>query len=92
MADQGTADEYVVPQQAFDVVCLKDGVSELMAKPEDFKRVPIDAESPYHALMNAPVEQGFRPMWAINPGVLSDAEIHARRRSFESEPVDHKNM
>jgi hypothetical protein len=72
--------------EPFEVVMLKLGVSEVAAKPEDFRRVPIEATDPLQAMQSDAVAktEGYRPLFAARPGVLTDPEVHARRRAFEA--------
>jgi hypothetical protein len=75
-------------KEAFEVVMLKNGAHDLTAKPEDFRRVPVTATDPLQALQSDEVAEakkdGYYSLFAAKPGVLTDPEIHARARSFES--------
>ena len=68
----------------FEVVLIKLTASEFTAKPEDFKRVPVDAADPIQALHTPEANvKGYRVMWATPPGVLTEPEIMARRRELD---------
>jgi hypothetical protein len=72
--------------ELFDIVMLKEGVSEFEAKTTDFKRVPVEARDPLQAQMSEAVakEKGYRVLFAAKPGVLTDPEIMARRRELDA--------
>jgi hypothetical protein len=88
-------DGYPQRKEMFDVVMLKDGVNDLIAKTADFKRVPIEAEAPFAAMTHPDVQaaaKGFRVLFAVPPGVATEPEIHARRREMEGETVDRSKI
>ena len=70
--------------EQFEVVLLKDGVSDLSAKPEDFKRVLVEASSPIAAQISDKGKvEGFRSIFATKPGVMTEPEVMARRRQVD---------
>lgn len=75
---------YPVHVEQFEVVLLKDSVSDLSAKPDDFKRVSVEASSPIAAQISDKAKvQGYRAIFATKPGVLTDPEVMARRREAD---------
>jgi putative sterol carrier protein len=78
----------------FDVVLLKDGVSDLTASPSDFKRVLVTGQAdPIAALMSDTAQvKGFRPLFALPPGVMSSAEIMANRRVMDNDTLDRTKI
>lgn len=74
----------------FEVVMLKNGVSELEAKPEDIKRVPVTANNTLAAQMDESVqnEKEHHAVFVSKPGVPTDLETHAQRRALEGPPID----
>ena len=80
-------DEQGTRKEAFDVVMLKNGSHSETATVEDFRRVSVTASDPLQAQMSDEVEaarkDGYYVLFAAKPGVLTDPEVHARRRSFE---------
>lgn len=88
------SDSYPIQIQHFEVVLLKRGVSEMTAKPSDFQRVMVDAESTAGALQSDAVAavKSHRPLFATVPGHLSDPEIHARSRELEGTPLDRSKI
>lgn len=85
---------YPKHSEDFEVVLLKHGVSELDAKPEDFKRIPVTAESTLAAQMHPDLakEKDYRPLFVSKPGVPTDAEVHAQRRVLEGPKVDYTKV
>lgn len=87
---------YVERKEHFDVVLLKKDVSEMAAKPEDFKRVAVVAPDPLRAQQTEEVakviKEGYRPLAAVPPMVQIDAEIHARRRAIEGHDLDRSKI
>lgn len=73
-------------KEAFEVVMIKNGKTEQSAAIEDFRRVRIDATDPLQAFTHEDVQnmEGYYPILTAKPGVLTDAEIHARARAFEA--------
>lgn len=68
----------------FDVVCLKKGMNELDAKPEDFRRYTVPAADPLEARTEGQKlaeKDGFDVLHAVPPGHLSDTEQQARSRA-----------
>lgn len=88
------AESYPVHKETFDVVLLKHGVSEMVAKTTDFKRISVEASGPLQAQMHDDVakEKDYRAIFATKPGVLTDPEVHARRREMEGDPVDRSKI
>ena len=94
MADQQIREEnYPQHTEQFEVVMLRLGVSPLTALPGDFKRVPIVATDPLAAQLSDEVrkETGYITLFAAKPGVLTDPEVHARRREMDDTP-DRRNI
>ena len=85
---------YPEHKEDFEVVMLKDGVSELDAKPEDIKRVHVNAVSSLAAQMHDDVQkfEGHKAVFVAKPGVPTDLETHARRRELEGAPVDYTKI
>lgn len=83
-------ENYPINKEAFEVVLLKDGVSESSALPPDFKRIPVEASSPHAALIDDSVskEKGWRPLFATKPGVVTDPEMLARQRELNGKEID----
>lgn len=85
-ADRRRRDPYYTPQkQSFEVVCIKNGVSDGEAKLADFKRIPVEAESTYAAMNDPEVvkqAEGYRTLYPALPGVLTDVEILARQNEL----------
>jgi hypothetical protein len=80
-------DGYQVQQQDFEVVLIRKDKHEASALPDDFKRVPVTAESTYMAMHDAAVEaeKEHRPLFAALPGALTEIEILARQRALSIE-------
>ena len=80
-------DEYFPRTQTFDVVILKKGVNTVTAKPEDFRRVQVRADSVSEAEKSAEVMAalggGFIVHKSVPPGYTTEAEVDARRREHE---------
>lgn len=78
--------------EPFCVVMLPKNVNSLDAKVEDFERVEVDAENSLQAQMSdavvAKLEEGRYVVCTTKPTILSEPEIHARRKQFEGPPVD----
>jgi len=89
-----TPHNYPSHLEDFEVVMLKKGVSELTAGEDDFLRVPVQADQPIAALMKDEVQnhKTHRPLFAARPGVMTDPEIMARRRTMEGPPVDRSRL
>jgi hypothetical protein len=85
---------YPVHTESFEVVLLKKGVSSVAAATADFKRLPIVASSPLAAQIHDDVmkETDYVALFATKPGVMTEPEIHARRREMEGPPVDRTKM
>lgn len=80
----------------FDVVLLRNGVNELTAKPDDFRRVPVVATGPLAAVMSgeaaAVAAEGFTILHAATPGVATGPEAMARQRELEGPPIDRSKI
>lgn len=80
-------DMYFPRTQSFDVVLLKKGTNTVQAKPEDFTRVSVRADSVSEAEKDAAVEakkkEGFVVHKCVPPGYTTESEIDARRRAHE---------
>lgn len=88
-----TPHNYPKHLEDFEVVLIKDGVSDLSAKPDDFARVAVQAENPIAAQMRDEAKKkGFRVLFAAKPGVMTDPEIQARRRAMEGPPIDRSKL
>lgn len=87
-------ESYPTHTEMFDVVMLKKGISQLTAKPEDFKRVKVTAPDPLSAQMHDDVlkESGYLALFAAKPDVLTDPEIQASRREIEGVAVDRSSI
>ena len=73
-------------KETFEVVMIKNGRTEQSAAIEDFRRVRVEASDPLQAFTHEDVQkiEGYYPILTAKPGVLTDPEVHARRRSFEA--------
>jgi hypothetical protein len=81
------SNEHPVHKEHFDVVLVKEGVPEHGATMGDIKRVSVQAESPIAAQM-AVHEKGFRVHRATPPGMLTDLEVFANRRTYDGGTTD----
>ena len=83
---------YPVSTEPFDVVMIKNGVSEFTALPDDFRRVPVVAQDPMKAQMDPGVlaaeAEGYRCMLASRPGIQTQAEVLARVRLYDCSTAD----
>jgi|GEM_PF-2311039 len=84
----GAEDDLWYPRtQSFDVVILKKNVNTVTAKPEDFKRVQVRADSVSEAEKSpevlAALSGGFIVHKLVPPGYTTEAEVDARRREHE---------
>jgi hypothetical protein len=87
-------DEYTVRKEMFEVVCCKEGVNTLEAKPEDFKRIAVEAADPLAAQLSDSVREaakGYQIMFAAKPGIMTDPEVSARVRQM-SPSFDRSKM
>jgi hypothetical protein len=83
--------DYRFPRaQNFEVVMLRNGVHSWEAKPDDYKRVPITAESTAAATRAQEVieDKDFTFVKVAAPGHRSEEELEAQRRASERPPVD----
>lgn len=76
--------------QHFEVVMMRNGVSEGAATQDDFKRVLVTARDPLAALMTDEVKavadaDGFRAVIAVPPGTPTGPETMARRRALDAD-------
>lgn len=87
--DERKGDYYAPRSERFDVVMLRAGVAQHVAKPDDFKRVSVVAREAFGARSDAAVlaaeAAGYQLVTVVNPGGTSDAENQARRRAHEAE-------
>jgi hypothetical protein len=80
-------------KESFDVVLLKEGVNPMEAKPDDYKRVPVQATSTLAAQMLDEAQvAGYRPVNATPPGYTTDDEVMARQRELNGPPVDKSKL
>lgn len=81
---------YPTRKEMFDVVMIKKGINDMTAKPEDFKRVSVEATDPIAAQTDDKViaENEYRVLFATRPGVPTDPETMARRRVYEGHVTD----
>jgi hypothetical protein len=80
-----------------EVVLRRNGVTDLSATPEDYRRVSVmDATSPLQAMLCDDVakaaKEGFTPLFAASPGVASGPEVLARQRTLEGPPLDRSKL
>lgn len=83
--------DYRFPKaQNFEVVMRRKGVNSWDAKPEDYKRVPVTAESTAAAPRDPAVaaETDFQFVKVAAPGHRSEDELEAVRRASERPPTD----
>ena len=83
--------DYKFPRaQNFEVVMRRNGVNSWDSKPEDYKRVPITADSTAAATRDAVVteDKEFSFVKVAAPGHRSEEELEAERRARERPPVD----
>jgi len=84
----GAEDDLWYPRtQSFDVVLLRKSVNTVTAKPEDFRRVQVRADSVSEAEKSTEVMAalggGFIVHKSVPPGYTTEAEVDARRREHE---------
>ena len=83
---------YPVSIEPFEVVMLKQGVSEFTATPDDFRRVPVVAADPIKAQQDPDVlaaeQEGYTVMLASRPGIQTQAEVLARGRLYDCSVTD----
>ncbi len=91
-----TDPQYEKPRlEHFEVVLIKQSASDLTAKPEDFKRVPVKAADTIAALNDPAVEKElgeYRRLWATTPGVLTGPEMEARHRAYDGGVQDRTKI
>lgn len=87
-------ESYPVHKEQFEVVMLRNSVSDAHALPGDFKRIEVTATDPLAAQMSDLVraETGYTVLFAAKPGVMTDPEIHARRREMDAGQPDRRNI
>jgi hypothetical protein len=79
----------------FDVVLIKRTASELMAKRDDFKRIPVQAENTIAAQWLPEVvkeEKEYRVLTAVPPGFETEPEAMARQREYAGNVTDRANI
>lgn len=81
------SDFFPTRTETFDVVMLKTGISEFAAKPDDFKRVTVEASDALQAQLHDDVakEKEHRVLMVTAHGALIEAEVLALRRAAEDE-------
>ena len=83
---------YPVSTEPFEVVLLKQGVSEFTATPDDFRRVPVWATDPINAQQDPDVlaaeKEGYICLLASRPGIQTQAEVLARGRLYDCSVAD----
>jgi len=96
--DPPVDDYYFSRTQRFDVVLMKKGVNGMEAKPDDFTRVSVTADSVSLAEQDPAVAEaqkaGFSLYRVTAPGYTTEFEIEARRRAHDAvsgEP-DRRNI
>lgn len=79
-------DDYYVPRgQNFDVILLKKGVNGMEAKPDDFKRISVTADSVAQSQEDPEVVaalKDFDYVQATAPGHRTEFEIGAQKRAY----------
>lgn len=80
--------DYPQYKEHFEVVLMRNGVTEDEATQDDFKRVAVVAKDPVSACLSDEVEaiakaDGMRAIMATKPGVPTGPEIMARRRALD---------
>ena len=79
----------------FHVVALKKGVSELEAKPEDFKRYEVITAHSHEAMEQVrPIAEaeGYEVLMAVAPSQFSEPESLARVRASQDAPLDRSKI
>lgn len=88
-------ESYPVHKEPFEVVCIREGVNPIAAKPEDFLRVPVEAADPLSARMHDDLVEkakGFDPYVAMKPGIMTDMETSAYSRVANGAPTDRSKI
>jgi len=76
---------YPAKLERFDVVLIKSDVGPHDAPADAFRRVPVEADGPLGAQLHEDVDKakaeapGYRFMFVMPPGVMSDPELRARQ-------------
>ena len=81
--------------EPFHVVLLKRTASELTAKPDDFKRIPVAAADPIAAQYDPAVvkhEKEYRSLGAVPPGFVTEPEAMAQQREYAGNVTDRANI
>jgi hypothetical protein len=90
-----THENYPRHTEAFEVVLLRRIASEFTSLPSDYKRVHVEATDPIAAMTCEEISEyasNYRPIAATKPGVLTEAEILARRRELEGPVVEKSKI
>jgi len=80
---------YPARTERFDVVLIKSDVAPHDAPSDAFRRVPVEADGPLGAQLHDDVEKakaeapGWRFMFVMPPGVMSDPELRARQAAMQ---------
>jgi hypothetical protein len=87
---------YPVSTESFEVVLLKQGVSEFTATPDDFRRVSVRATDPIMAQHDPEViaaeQEGYICLLASRPGIQTQAEVLARGRLYDCSVTDKSKI
>lgn len=78
-------DGYYQRNESFDVILCKKGVNAMAAKPDDFRRVPVQAPEPSlvgdDEEVKKAVGEGYLQVEVVSAGRPSDHETMARGRA-----------
>ena len=87
-------ENWPIHKEAFEVVMLRDGVSQMLAEEKDLRRVSVEASDTLQAQMHDDVrkEKGWHPIGVAKPGILIESEVMARRRALEGPPIDRSKL
>lgn len=95
---QAPTETWPVKKQRFEVVLLKKGVAETGATPEDFKRIPVEAEGTAAAMFSDEVDKacgeapGWQRLFAAMPGAMTPVEVQARARVHNTASIDRSKI
>lgn len=83
-------------KELFDVVLVKEGAYPHSAKPDELRRVTVEATSTLGARSAPEVEAitGWRPFQVTTPGVETPEEVAARQRQIldDHPPIDRARI